>query len=364
MTCIIVHVNLNKFCNWGRANMNLSYISKYRIQIMGLAIISIVGCHNTFLLPSVLGNINNSLRQLLQIGVDFFLFLSGMGCYYSLYQNPNIKRFYKRRMLRIFPSYVISVLVFFLCYILVAHYDILQYLYDYSIVSFYYSGNLSLWFFSAIVVLYLFYPLLFKLIKQSSFLAVLSCGLLVILSLPIWSWVPSSVGNILSVFGIRIPIFIFGSYFSKRTIEKTVIIDKNVLVILMSCLMVLCLLSYLNIRFNKINAWYINRALFCPITLCALPIIADLLDTIKNSTFFKCLSFLGGITFEIYLTHERILYILQLISEHIGLYDSSFSHVMISIGINIIAMIVSTAMGYGINRLIHLVKTKIDKHSI
>lgn len=40
-------------------------------------------------------------------GVDIFLFLSGLGVYFSLMKRPNVLRFYKARLVRILPAYVI-----------------------------------------------------------------------------------------------------------------------------------------------------------------------------------------------------------------------------------------------------------------
>ena len=40
-------------------------------------------------------------------GVDIFLFLSGLGVYYSLTKRPNVLGFYKARLVRILPAYII-----------------------------------------------------------------------------------------------------------------------------------------------------------------------------------------------------------------------------------------------------------------
>lgn len=64
-------------------NMNLSLLSKYRTQMMGLAALMIIACHapaSDVAMPSI-------LRQVLgfgNYGVGVFFFLSGIGCWYSL----------------------------------------------------------------------------------------------------------------------------------------------------------------------------------------------------------------------------------------------------------------------------------------
>ena len=62
--------------------MELSLISQYRTALMGIATIMILVCHSAgpISMPSIIGYPISYLN----IGVDIFLFLSGMGMYYSL----------------------------------------------------------------------------------------------------------------------------------------------------------------------------------------------------------------------------------------------------------------------------------------
>lgn len=62
---------------------NLNLISKYRAELMGVSTLLILICHaagNDVFMPSWLMYV---VAQG-QLGVDIFLFLSGMGLYYSL----------------------------------------------------------------------------------------------------------------------------------------------------------------------------------------------------------------------------------------------------------------------------------------
>ena len=61
---------------------NLGLLSKYRTTLMGIAAIFIILCH----IPQYGVEVHHTLRSILiygNIGVDIFLFLSGLGCYYS-----------------------------------------------------------------------------------------------------------------------------------------------------------------------------------------------------------------------------------------------------------------------------------------
>lgn len=81
--------------------------SKYRTELMGLAIVMVVFHHLTLRTSAgLLGKGYMFLRVTGAMGVDIFLFLSGLGLFYSFRKNPDIKAFYKKRLIRIIPTYV------------------------------------------------------------------------------------------------------------------------------------------------------------------------------------------------------------------------------------------------------------------
>ena len=84
-------------------------VSKYRNQIMGLAILWIILFHTGMSLPFPL----SQLKQQGFGGTDIFIFLSGFGLYYSLKKDNNPIEFYKRRLTRVLPAYIPFVLACF-----------------------------------------------------------------------------------------------------------------------------------------------------------------------------------------------------------------------------------------------------------
>lgn len=70
---------------WQRPIIELSDISKFRTELMGVATIMILMCHSLVGTYSV--QVSGYLRKILAYGnqgVDVFLFLSGVGLWYSL----------------------------------------------------------------------------------------------------------------------------------------------------------------------------------------------------------------------------------------------------------------------------------------
>lgn len=85
----------------------LEMICKWRTELMGVAILWIVLFHSQM----QLGNILGLIQKIGYGGVDIFLLLSGVGIYYSLQKQDGLANFYKRRCLRIFPSYLPFIIV-------------------------------------------------------------------------------------------------------------------------------------------------------------------------------------------------------------------------------------------------------------
>lgn len=188
---------------------DLSLLSKYRGQLMGFSIFIIVLYHfcnlggNTF--------VDIVLKKIFShgyIGVDFFMVLSGLGLTYSLSHNENLKIYYLKRWVRIFPFFTFITLVE--CYIIRG--EPLELAFIRSTTLGYYCGFAYIdWFVPGIVGLYVIFPALyFGVIKPRRFkIAFILCGIIMLLSLII------SPFNILDwkhfALLYRIPAFILGA---------------------------------------------------------------------------------------------------------------------------------------------------------
>ena len=82
-------------------------LSRYRGELMGVAMLVVMLFH-------VGGNRHETIWLCMgrcgNVGVDMFLFLSGIGLWYSLSSRPwggvrsRLSTFYRRRLLRIYPA--------------------------------------------------------------------------------------------------------------------------------------------------------------------------------------------------------------------------------------------------------------------
>lgn len=70
-------------------NSEISLLSKYRTQLMGLAMLLILIFHTGIDVKSV--NVIRSIKDIGDVGVDIFLLLSGIGLYFSYSKNNDKK---------------------------------------------------------------------------------------------------------------------------------------------------------------------------------------------------------------------------------------------------------------------------------
>ena len=168
-------------------------------ELKGLAILFIVFSHigyflvtdHRFLFP---------LTVMAGVGVDLFLFLSGMGLTASALKKPlSILNFYKKNLLKLFIPFWISLVLFFSLdfFILKITYS-WQYIERsffglFTSVDLYRDLNSPLWYFTLILFYYLIFPLFFyKKAPWISAIVIYMVSLLIISqNIPLISWVES-----------------------------------------------------------------------------------------------------------------------------------------------------------------------------
>lgn len=150
--------------------MNLSLLSTYRTQLMGIATLMTIICHSAGFGCYFPNSVLKTIVMHGSLGVDIFLFLSGLGCWYSLSKVQSINKhfggkhtviqWFRKRMIRIFVPYAI-------CYfilqgikgILYGSFDFWSELYLFSTLD-YWLHHRGYWFIALIIPLYFLAPLI------------------------------------------------------------------------------------------------------------------------------------------------------------------------------------------------------------
>ena len=158
--------SLNQDKKW---EWNWQSVSTFRSELMGAAILWIMLFHSKMFPPIVQHNyIGNSIVYQLILdggsGVDIFLFLSGMGIYFSWEKNQNLLSFYKKRVIRILPTYISITGIYWLIYI---HYFspdlsvmalLREWVANVSGYTWFTSGTLTFWYIPAQIIFYIAAP--------------------------------------------------------------------------------------------------------------------------------------------------------------------------------------------------------------
>ena len=147
-------------------SIELGNISRFRAEQMGAAMLFVILFH----VALDRGDPFYGLRRCGNVGVDIFLFLSGVGLWFAWTKTPSVSHFYRRRLIRILPTWLICSTAFYLRDYLGARRfskDIVDLIGDITINwDFWLHDELTFWYVPAIMALYLVAPWYMRLIER------------------------------------------------------------------------------------------------------------------------------------------------------------------------------------------------------
>ena len=296
--------------------LNYSLISKYRAVLMGLAIILVMFCH-----LDVAQDHNNIAAtplaralHVFTVSVDIFLFLSGVGLYYSYSKKKkSYISFEKRRLARILPYYLIIGGSTYIIYDLVMnHFDVWKVLSDILFITWFRDGQTWYWYILAIIVFYLMFPVFYMLVNSKH-------GLLKTLLFSLFWWTlvevicylfPNAVSFKVAL--ARLPIFVIGIYFGMLSYRK--VESKRLTVIFLTILGFGLFLGTKVPPFKPISEffYYPVRALLAISIISTVIILMEIIETKRVGRFFsQILGWFGGLTIELYLLHQSYMILLN-----------------------------------------------------
>jgi len=286
--------------------LDYSVLSKRRNDLFGISIVSIVIFHYCLLSKLAAAKIYCALVG--SVGVPVFLMLSGMGLFFSMSKNAQIGQFYKKRLVRVVIPYAIVASVHFLVrYILIGGKGFVDWLRGVFFVDFITKGDSQFWFIAFILVMYLLFPLFFKLFKSGkyNFLKLLVlCGAVVAANFALSRLTPALYDNI-EVMLTRIPAFLIGVYLGEKVYNKRAV---QLPFWLIACLggaafvYIGIMRSVVGVKFSM----YIVRYGETIYALLLTMVLAILLQAINSGGFSKICAFFGGMSLELYMVHVSL----------------------------------------------------------
>ena len=272
----------------------INFICVNRQLLMGGSIILILLYHAFCWIPPEKENYFKVFKYG-YIGVDIFLYLSGFGLCYS-YTKQSILNFYIRRIIRIFPLYIISGTILSSIFIILGeHISAWDFFCNISTLSYYHVGGTYWnWYIPAIVLLYFLFPLFIILYKKYGTVLYVITNMAVIISIGCFS-IPWQYECLIT----RIPIFALGILsFLYRSDKYTL----NILFFLTFTLFVITC-SY------NLSVFY-QTATFCPLLLILTFHFNNVIKYPKLCDFF------GRHTFEFFLGNSISYYFVHIVARH------------------------------------------------
>ena len=161
---------------------NFTIFSKYRGELMGIAILGVCLLHAFKWAGIGESLIAHTIGPFARIAfTDGFLFLSGFGLYYSFRKNEDLRKFYIKRINRVLLPYMIMGLPFFLLGLITGDISVSAFLLKLTSLYFWFLGNDGMWYISLSLALYLLFPVAYKLLfVQQKELIVVARTLLII----------------------------------------------------------------------------------------------------------------------------------------------------------------------------------------
>ena len=204
---------------------NLNNISKYRDEIMGFAIIWIMLFHSSFGDAVYFSGMRIIWRlgrfiELGNTGCDVFMFVSGIGLFYSFSKSIesntlDLKAFYIKRLKRLFIPVWIIWGPYWTYLITQSKLTPFQFFLNMTELRFWIDGTTNTWFISAMILCYILFPAIYKIIHGSEkhrFIKTAAMMAAIVAFLLIFEAKDPDNYYRYEIALTRIPAFIFGGY--------------------------------------------------------------------------------------------------------------------------------------------------------
>ncbi len=237
-------------------------------------------------------------------GVEVFLFLSAFGLYYAWQKGEHGLIFFKRRILRILP-YVIPVAIFRIWYLKQPLTESIRLL---TCTSFWITGDRSMWFISALIVLYAISPLYLKYFSGREVKMTVTA---IVISLVIGY---IYLDYLQTIFTASIPCFFLGflagywSYTRKSISKKEIIIG----LVMLAAGILLQVYAYsfdVNdaLLYGKGMYWYPHLLIVFPLCIL-LSLFSQWCSRYSVTKWITdSMNHLGAVSLEFYLLHELMI---------------------------------------------------------
>lgn len=281
-------------------DIELANISRFRGELMGAAMIIIILFHVD--LPR--DDAFFGLRRMGNLGVDMFLFLSGIGLWFAWSKRPDWRHFLRRRFVRIYPCWLIIACAYYIprfhggsAWAWIDLFGEIGFNW-----GFWLRDELTFWYVPAIMLLYLFAPPYMALITKHPIYKWLPAAMIMWCILVQWvTPIHNAVGH-LEIFWSRVPIFFIGINMGEIVRQKKTVDGAGIWLVIILFVMALASSIFLEqVRHGEFPL-FIERMLYIPLTVTSILLLNRIFRRLP-AWVNRCFAFVGALSLECYLIH-------------------------------------------------------------
>lgn len=281
-------------------DIELANISRFRGELMGAAMIIIILFHID--LPRA--DAFFGLRRMGNLGVDMFLFLSGIGLWFAWSRRPDWRHFLRRRFVRIYPCWLIIACAYYIPRFhggsTWAWIDLIGEIgFNWE---FWIRDELTFWYVPAIMLLYLFAPPYMTLITRHPIYRWLPAAMIMWCILVQWvTPIHNAVGH-LEIFWSRVPIFFIGINMGETVRQKKKVDGTGIWLVVILFVMSLASSIFLEQERHGEFPLFIERMLYIPLTVTTILLLNRVFRRLPPRVN-RGFAFVGALSLECYLIH-------------------------------------------------------------
>ena len=314
--------------------MEYRLLSRYRSELMGVAILWVMLFHATDL--DFGSPVFHLFRSAGFGGVDIFMVLSAMGLVVSLSRREqSYEDFMGRRVKRILPAYFLVMLPYTLFLFVRGEAKLTTFVMNSLFLNYWtrVPGGFN-WYVSAILLFYAFTPFLFRFLKQSAHRVAFVAGVSALDLLLCQILLHEGYWFYTDLF-FRVPVFLLGLLMGFFLVENRPFERKDKLFWLVWSVLGVCYLAVsLSVDQDVTHLPMAHLFLFITVPLCL--VLGVLFDRLPLGGLRKLLRALGSASLEIYLLNVSFFSQIEWMEGKLGLAHGNQIFYLLLIGVNLV----------------------------
>lgn len=286
-------------------------LSRFRGPLMGIAMLVVMMFHVGFARHDTFWFCVNRCGN---VGVDMFLFLSGIGLWYAWTKAPSLggewarlPLFYRRRFQRIYPAWLLLSSLYYIPLYIEGKFTLWQTVGNILIGWRLWSGFVDeFWFIPMILVFYLVAPFYMMLIQRQrvwSWLPVVAMVFCVLLQY--WKPLNMTLGHLEILFS-RVPVFLLGINAGQWVKEERQLHADAFWLLLLTFVLSLGVCVNFEDGLRGRFPLFLERMVYIPLSISAMLLLCKALSHVPQ-WLTGALAFVGTVSLELYLVHVNFV---------------------------------------------------------